>query len=262
MKEKDWVSPKDTLVKHLENSVETAGGREACSQLLRFSGFPEPFVRGSNRFLRKWSRDYLSLILREDLVELTRIRELDTAEKVVLLLPDRVGSPLSISSIARDVESSYPTVLNHINQLKKLWLLTGVRPWHSKINRAVHKEEKVYFLNWTYAAQESATFENFIAIVLIRACLVWSDLGFGQAEVYYIRNRDGIEIDFLVALNRKPAFLVETKLSDANISRASKSIADLLGVPLVQLVKTDGICIHHTNGAWSLSASRFLEFMP
>ena len=98
------------------------------------------------------SRDYLSLILREDLVELTRIRELDTAEKVVLLLPDRVASPLSIGSIARDVESSYATVKNHIDQLKKLWLLTGVRPWHTKISRSIRKEEKVYFLNWTYVS--------------------------------------------------------------------------------------------------------------
>jgi predicted AAA+ superfamily ATPase len=59
---------------------------EALHGLLRFGPFPEPFLRQNERFSRKWHQDYFSLVIREDLKDISRVLELDKIEHLLLLL--------------------------------------------------------------------------------------------------------------------------------------------------------------------------------
>ena len=260
--ESHWKDADKALLEILDNTDFSKKALEAYESLKHYSGFPEPFFQNNDRFLRRWNEDYIDLLVREDLRDLTRIRELDTVEKVMRLMPARVGSALSLASLARDVESSFPTVKNHVEQLKKLWLLFSIKSWSKNLNRTVRKEEKVYFLNWTYCTDPGARFENFIAVMLFRACCVWNDLGFGKADLWFVRNFDQNEIDFLVTINGKPNFLVETKLTDTAISLPARNMRARFGVPLIQVVDKPGVFKKWSKEEWTVSADRLLNILP
>jgi hypothetical protein len=186
----------------------------------------------------------------------------DLAEKLASLLPERIGSPLSIAGLARDAETSFPTAKNHLLHLRKLWLLFSLRPYSRRLGRAVRHEEKWYFVNWTFAAGEARVFENLVAVALYRACLVWSDQGLGRAELWYVRNFDGVEVDFLVTLDGKPALAVEAKLSELQVAGPSARLAERLGAPYVQVVHKTGVSLRVSDRVRVVSADLFLALLP
>jgi predicted AAA+ superfamily ATPase len=256
----DWKRPWASLQERLDHPV-SLHAKESYEQLYRFGGFPEPLSRGSERFARKWREDYLSLILREDLRDLSQIKATDTVENMVSLLPERVGSPLSIQSLAEDLESSHPTIKNYLTQLERLWLLFSIKPWSRRLNRTLRKERKTYFLNWTSVPEESKRFENFIAASLLKAAQVGTDLAHGRAELWYIRTFDKREIDFLLTLDDRPALLVEAKLSETDIGPSARRVAAQMGIPFVQVVQRQGIFSKQDNSI-IISANRFLAALP
>ena len=58
------------------NDVPAKAAREVMKQMKVFGGFPEPFLKANNRFSNKWRRDYRSLLLYEDLRDLSRIQDI------------------------------------------------------------------------------------------------------------------------------------------------------------------------------------------
>jgi len=48
-----------------------SSSQKSIEQLLEFSGFPEPFLRQSRAFHKKWARDYVDTVIREDIGALT-----------------------------------------------------------------------------------------------------------------------------------------------------------------------------------------------
>ncbi|MBL0058686.1 MAG: ATP-binding protein [Elusimicrobia bacterium] len=237
--EREWKDPWRSLLSLLSLEQKEAGS--LFETLFQFGGFPEPLTRGSERFLRKWKTDYLSLILREDLRDLAHIKTIETVERLMDLLPERIGSPLSINALVPLLETTFPTIKNYLMQLEKLWVLFSIPPWSKRLARTLRKEKKFYFVNWVYASEEANRFENLVAGTLLRACLSWEDRGLGKAELLYVKMLDGREVDFLIALNGQPALLVECKLSDTEPSRFLQNLSQSLGVPFVQVVRRSGI---------------------
>lgn len=45
---------------------------------------------------------------------------------------------------------------------------------------------------------EALRFENMIAVELSRAVTLWNDFGLGEYELWYLRNKQKEEVDFLV----------------------------------------------------------------
>ncbi|MEK7474632.1 MAG: ATP-binding protein [Candidatus Coatesbacteria bacterium] len=256
----DWKAPWASLKKKLE-TAPPAGTRAIYDHLFTFGGFPEPASRASERFLRKWQSDYLSLLLTEDLRDATGIRAVDTVESLVALLPGRVGSPLSVSALSRDLETTHPSVRNYLLQLEKLWLTFSIRPWSRRLGRVLRKEKKAYFTHWPFAGEDQRVHENMLASILLRACLAWSDAGMGEAALWYVRTFEGREADFLVVLDGKPAVLVEAKWSETSVDTGLRNIAARIGIPLVQVVHTPGI-LRVEDDIIVVSADRFLRALP
>jgi predicted AAA+ superfamily ATPase len=225
--------------------------------------FPEPFLAESDRFARRWRDEYLSLVIRGELRDLTRIVELDRVETLVSLLPGTVGSPLSFSSLARDLEVAHTTVKQWMEALSRLFLVFGVPPHHRRVRRALRKERKWYFTDWSHVSGEGARLENLVASALWQACRTWTEAGHGAFELRYFRTLDGTEIDFVVLREGKPAAAVEVKQGDLKPSPPLVRRAGPLGaVPGIQVVGMPGIARRAGEGLWVVSAERFLCTLP
>jgi predicted AAA+ superfamily ATPase len=82
---------------------------EDFERLLTLGGFPEPFFGGSEVEARRWSREYRNLLVREEVVSLERIQDLGRLELLMLQLPERVGSPLSINCARTSRSATRPS---------------------------------------------------------------------------------------------------------------------------------------------------------
>jgi hypothetical protein len=86
------------------------------------------------------------------------------------------------------------------------------------VAKALRKEPKWFLRDWSGLADGGAQAETLVACHLLKAVEGWTDLGFGDFELRYLRDKQKREVDFLVVRDRKPWFLVEVKLSDTALS--------------------------------------------
>jgi len=188
--------------------------------LLRLGGFPEPFLGGSETQARRWSREYRSLLVREEVVALERIQDLGHLELLMLRLPELVGSPLSVNALREDLQVSHKAVVNWIGALERLFAVFRLAPFGAPRIRAVKKEQKHYHLDWTMVPGDAARFENLVACHLLKWVHFEQDTQGRDLELRYFRDIEGREVDFVVVEGRHPRLLVECKWGDAEVDRS------------------------------------------
>ena len=188
--------------------------------LLRLGGFPEPFLGGSETQARRWSREYRTLLVREEVVALERIQDLGHLELLMLRLPELVGSPLSVNALREDLQVSHKAVVNWIGALERLFAVFRLAPFGAPRIRAVKKEQKHYHLDWTVVPGDAARFENLVACHLLKWVHFEQDTQGRDLELRYFRDIEGREVDFVVVEGRHPRLLVECKWGDAEVDRS------------------------------------------
>ena len=191
--------------------------------LWRFGGFPEPFLKAEQRFYTRWRKLRTEQLFREDLRDLTRIQELGQVEMLAMVLRDRIGQLTSYSKLAGDIRVSVDTVRRWIATLESLYYCFSVRPWHKNVTRALRKEPKFYLWDWSLVDDPGARAENFVASALLKAVHWWTQGGYGDFNLHFIRDKQKREVDFLVTRDRQPWFMAEVKTSGK--SRLSESLA-------------------------------------
>lgn len=232
--------------------------KEKWNQLFTCSGFPEPFLANRVTNYRRWSNTYSNQLIREDIRDLTGIKSVGDLETLYLLLPSKVGSPLSITSLAQDLRVSYNSVRSWLAAFERFFLTFSIPSWTKRISRAIQKERKVYLWDAPRIEEESARFENLVALELWRAVTIWTDRGYGLFSLHFIKNKEKQEVDFLIAQGRKPFLLVEAKLSDFEPSSALKKFQSSLNIPAVMVVSdADGFLRFSNAGQHILVAPAY-----
>jgi hypothetical protein len=243
----------------IERRLDEARSEQAAMELLlRFSGFPEPFLKADETFYRRWQREMVDVLTREDIRDLTRILAVEHVATLMLLIPDRVGSPLSLNALKEDVEISYTAVRNAVRAMELSYAVFLLSPHSDRIARAVKKERKAYFFDWGRCRTEAKRFENYVAVELKAMTDLWHDQGLADFDLRYVRTRDGKETDFLITRDGAPWCLFEAKLMDGAVDRHHLDHARALGdVPYVQLARESDIYKKPLPGVFRASASRF-----
>ncbi|MBP1718711.1 MAG: ATPase, family [Deltaproteobacteria bacterium] len=229
------------------------------------SGFPEPFIRGTETFYRRWSQAYSKQIVREDIRDLTHIRQLGQLEILSRLLPERVGNLFSTNSIREDLKVSFETIKSWIGVFESFFLVFLITPWSKKLTRAIQKEPKLYLYNWAAISDPGARFENMVALHLFQAVTLWNERGLGEFGLYFVRDRQKNEVDFLITSKKTPFLLVETKLGETEPAAALVKMKKLFSIPAVQLVNKPGISRQVTRDNEKIlvvSADRWLSSLP
>ncbi len=235
--------------------------RHPFKRLMDYGGFPEPFLKAKDNFSTKWRRNYKSLLIHEDLRDLTRIQDIKGIEQLLLLLPERIGSPLSVNSLREDLQVNHKTISTWLEAFKKIYLVFSIMPWSKSISKAIKKEVKFYFFDWTMVNDEGARFENAIAVFLLRLVSRLNELGIGDFDLRYIRKHQGQEVDFVLIKNNEPIALFEAKKHDSNLSKSGIYFSKLLKIPYYQLVSDYDIVEAYSENKYIVSAWRFLGLL-
>lgn len=226
--------------------------------LLERGGFPEPLFAGSTRILRRWQRERLDRFFREDVRELDTVRDLSSMELLADLLPERVGSPLSLNALREILEVSHRAVTHWVDVLERLYFLYRLPTFLGRRVRALKKEQKAYLWDWTLVEAEGPRFENFVASHLLKLCHHLEDVEGHRAQLHYLRDRDGREVDFLVTVNRKPWFAVEAKVGSDKPSSHLRYFGQRFEIPFLYQVVSGACRDHVRDGIRITPAARLL----
>ena len=232
---------------------------EALDKINLLGGFPEPFLTGSEKEAARWRNQYYTDLIREDILEFSRIQEIKAMRLLVEMLRERVGSPLSYRSISEDLHMAPNTVKKYIDILEALCIIFLVRPFHNNVARAVLREPKVYFYDSGYVkGDEGVKLENTCALCLFKHVQYLQDTAGAELDLHYVRTKDGREIDFALSSGGRITGLIEVKLSENKPSPAllyfHGKMAHADAIQLVQNLRQE----EHIKGTSVVPASLWL----
>lgn len=184
---------------------------DTLETLLRYGGFPEPFLKASTRFHNRWMDLRTELLFREDIRDLTRIQERGQIQTLATLLQNQTGQLMNYSSLATAVNVSIDTIRRWIAVLESFYFCFTLRPWHRNVPKSLRKQPKVFLWDWSMVPDTGARHENLVASHLLKAVHWWSDRGLGRYSLFYLRDKAKREVDFLVTKDDTPWLLVEVK---------------------------------------------------
>jgi predicted AAA+ superfamily ATPase len=223
-----------------ELPIPARATRGAVDALMRFGGFPEPFLRQSTRHLRRWQKERIDRFFREDVRDLENVSDLAAMQILADLLMERVASPLSLNALREDLEVSHKALTRWMEILERLYYVFRIRPYDARTVRSLRKRPKAYLWDSSLVPEEAARFENLVALHLLKLCHYLEDREGFRVALHYLRDRPGHEVDFLVAVDGKPWFAVEAKVSETRIDPNLRFFRERLKIPWCYQVVLNG----------------------
>lgn len=231
----------------------------ALTHLLARGGFPEPCLAPDAAQAERWRRQYFDALVRDDVLEFSRIHEVNAIRMFATMLRSRVGSPLSLAGMARDLAVSPATLKKYLDILEALFIVFVVRPWHHNIARSVLQAPKVYFFDTGLVeGDEGLRFENLVATALFSHVQWQHDVLGKECALHYIRTKDGAEVDFALSEKNQLTELVECKLSDHKPHRALLRFSqEFASAGAVQVVRN----LRHAFNVGGVEVARAADYL-
>jgi predicted AAA+ superfamily ATPase len=237
------VWPKEAPL--MKGVTESMAGRAAVFQLFPFSvsetpkvsllkgGFPEVLARPSAS--QVWFRSYIQTYLERDVRAISSIRDLAIFRRFLSLLASRCGQILNRTDLAAPLGVSVPTISEWLNILEITSQIILISPFYENFGKRLIKSPKLYFADSGLACYllgiESEkmlsqspflgpVFEGFVASEIIKHQVNSGKL----RQLYYFRDQQGLEVDFVIPEVNRRLMLLEAKASRTAVPEMAESV--------------------------------------
>ncbi len=235
----------------------------SVDELLQFGGFPEPLTMQNSDKVRRWQRLYRERLVREDLRDLQEVRNVSLIENLAILLQGRVGSQLSYEALREDLSVSFDSVKRWIDLLEALYFCYRIKPYFKNIKNSLKKEPKLFLYDWALVSDPGARFENMVASHLLKSCHAWTDCAMGEFCLFYLRDKQKREVDFLITQDDKPYALIEVKSGQmtptSSLLHYQKILQPQFCIQVVKDSQSERPSMYRYPGVQIMSAHRFLS---
>jgi len=232
----------------MQGVSESMAGRAAVLSLLPLStcestkvsllrgGYPEVLARPAAASL--WFASYLQTYLERDVRAITAVKDLATFRRFLALVASRHGQVLNKTDLAAPLGVSVPTITQWLGVLEATAQILLVPPFYENLGKRLIKSPKVYVADSGLACHllgidspaelskspfGGTLFEGFIAAEIVK-----SQVNAGRRrELYYFRDEQGLEVDFLLPGRGGSLTLVECK--------SGKTVTPAMAAPLQRL---------------------------
>ncbi len=147
---------------------------------------------------------------------------------LAILIKEQASQLLNYSSLAKKVGVTAQTVSRWVKILDRFYYCFTLKPWHKNVSRSLIKEPKIYLWDWSVIQDEGAKIENFVALHLLKFVDFFNEQGLGRYDLFYLRNLEKQEVDFLITKDQQPYLMIESKASNKNISKSLLDFSDQL----------------------------------
>lgn len=198
-------------------------------------GYPEAVSRATPRRRAAWAKQYVESLIQRDVRDIANIDKLGQLPQLLNSLAHTTGQLCNFAHLGGQVGLDSKTANKYLAVFEQMFLLRRVGPWSvNRLNRIV-KTPKIQFidsgllstltgLTETVAASDRALFgrvlESFIYSELLKQAS-WADRNYA---VYTYRDKDQVEVDFVIEDSAGQIAGVEVKAA------ASVSMGDLTGL--------------------------------
>ncbi len=184
--------------------------------LWNFGGYPDPFLKQSPTYHRRWQKLRSQQLFQEDIRDITRIQDLGRIELLAEIVKQNASKQLTYNNLAKQLRITDKTVREWLIVLNSVYYCFELRPYSKNVVRSLLKEPKYYLWDWSLCIDSGSKSENFIALALLKAVHYWNDMGFAEFSLHYLRDKEKREVDFIVIKDNKPWMLVEVKHKKSN----------------------------------------------
>ena len=237
----------------MQGVTESMAGRAAIFHLLPLSlaetgrvtlltgGYPEAVARPQAKDL--WFSSYIQTYLERDVRAIVNVRHLATFRRFLALLASRHGQILNRTDLAAPLGVSAPTISEWLHVLEITGQIILAPPYFENFGKRLLKSPKVYILDSGLACHLlgirtqaelnrspflGPLFEGFVAAEILK-----HQVNRGRRkELYYFRDQQGLEVDFLFPGESGGLWMVECK--------ASKTVQPAMAGPLQSLRRAMG----------------------
>jgi len=229
---------------------ETMAGRVAVFSLLPMSmeespdvslltgGYPE--VLAAPKAADLWFRSYVQTYLERDVRAVTSIRDLATFRRFMGLVASRCGQMLNKTDLAAPLGVSVPTVAEWLGILEITGQILLVPPFYENFGKRLVKSPKLYFTDSGLGAHllgvrgrgdlVSSPFRGVLFEGWVASEIVKHRVGRGlERGLYYFRDRQGLEVDFMVDEGNRRLTLIEAKATRTPMPDDGKVLSRLAG---------------------------------
>jgi len=191
---------------------------------LNWGTLPSLLTRSDNRAKIDYLQSYVDTYLKEEIIAEQIVRNLPPFRRFLDVAAQMNGKIINLSAIAREVGTTADTIKQYFSILEETHIGHSLPAYHSSVRKQLVQAPKFYFFDCgvprailrtnegslregTSAYGEA--FEHFILLELIRI----SSYARKRARFFYLKTKDGVEIDIIVDLPNQPLALVEIKSS-------------------------------------------------
>lgn len=202
---------------------------------LASGGFPQVARLRSKQERDSVLSDILESYIQLDVRSLSDIKKTDELERLISLMPPRVGQKLDLSRISMEIGISRPTVANYVSFLADTYLLRLILPYSTSVDRMISGKPKVYLADGHIIGSEKVSEGQLLEQTVLSGLYQWH-------RVNYYTKKSGAEIDFILDGNTAIEVKVFATPSDYGRTRA---IANKLGVTNVWCFTLRQMEAHH-----------------
>jgi len=202
--------------------------------LLTLGTYPEPLLLGSEKKAQRWSRLRLDRLAYEDTRDIKVLSNLNAFRVLLDLVPEKIGSLFSFNSLKEDVGVAYATIREWVLLSEMLYYGFFVKPYSKGFKRSIKSESKFYLYDILQIpkSENPKRLENLTALHLLKICHFWTDIGEAFFDLFFVRDKQKREVDFLITRDKAPWMLIECKSSSKNVSPHLLYYSEKLKTPL------------------------------
>lgn len=131
-----------------------------------------------------------------------------------------------------DLNVTHKTLALWIDVLEKFYYHYRIYPFQTTIVKSLRKEPKLYLWDWSEITDEEVRLENIVASHLLKFSQFLFDGEGYKTQLYFLKDKEQREVDFLMAVDGKPWFCVEVKKTFKGVPSSLRYFSTKLKIPL------------------------------
>lgn len=252
------------FIKYAQNQSwpsQTAYSEESdiVSQVL-VGGYPEMLTRQTFDRRHAWAKSYIKAIVERDVKDISSIEKLVEMPRLLKVLAQQSGQLTNFTQIGGQLNLDTKTAQKYVGLLETLFLVHQLKPWHDNTLSRLIKTPKIHFLDSGLLAcvnritpesikKDRSSFENLLETWVYNELLKMCALADEPWNIYYYRDKDQVEVDFLLENHARKMIGIEVKASHTVMNQDFRGLRKLAALTNKNWIS--GIVLY--NGSQCLS---------
>lgn len=219
-------------------------------------GYPEMLTRAAPERRNAWAQSYIKAIVERDVKDISSIEKLVEMPKLLEVLAQQSGKLTNFTQIGGQLNLDTKTAQKYVGLLETLFLVHQLRPWHGNTLNRIIKTPKIHFLDSGLLASlnritkesietDKSAFGALLETWVYSELLKTTTLTEEPWTIYYYRDKDQVEVDFILENHARQVIGIEVKASQTIVNQDFRGLRKLAA--LTDKNWMSGIVLYHGN---------------